>query len=120
MRNVHSYLYGQEIVHRTENAAVSSMRSLKTPSGQMARWLQEISTCNLIVTHRPGRKHGNADALSRKPCQACLHQQKLNETSLDCSINQEEDVTDSYVDPKHTVLATTRNQEKQKQKQNSL
>ena len=26
-------------------------------------------------------------------------------------------MTDSYVDPKHTVLATTRNQEQQKQKQ---
>lgn len=117
LRNFHSYLYGQEILLRTDNAAVSWMRSLKTPSGQMARWLQEVSTYNLIVTHRPGRKHGNADALSRKPCQACLHQQKLNETSLDCSINQEEGVTDSYVDPKHTVLATTRNQEQQKQKQ---
>lgn len=85
LRKFHTYLYGQEILLRTDNAAVSWMRNLKTPTGQMARWLQELSTYNLLVTHRPGRKHSNADALSRKPCSACLHQQKVNiEDEADC------------------------------------
>jgi transposase InsO family protein len=77
LRNFHTYLYGQDILLRTDNAAVSWMRNLKIPTGQTARWLQELSTYNLAVTHRPGMKHTNADALSRKPCKVCTHQQDL-------------------------------------------
>ena len=65
LRNFHSYLYGQEILLRTDNAAVSWMRSLKTPSGQMARWLQEVSTYNLIVTHSESTE-------MRMPCRGNL------------------------------------------------
>ena len=74
LRNFHPYLHGQEILLRTVNAAVSWMPNLKTPTGQMTRSIQEVSTYNLIVTHRPGQKHANADALSRRPCQTCLGQ----------------------------------------------
>jgi len=31
----------------------------------MARWLTTLQTYDMTVEHRPGRKHGNADALSR-------------------------------------------------------
>lgn len=113
LRNFHSYVYGQEILLRTDNAAVSWMRSLKTPTGQMARWIQEVGTYNLVVTHRPGRKHGNADALSRRPCQACRHQQKLHEESQDCDT----DVQQLPVDEVQSVSATTRNQAHQQNKQ---
>jgi hypothetical protein len=68
------YLYGQEVLLRTDNAAVSWVRSLKNPSGQVARWLQELGNYNLNVTHRPGRQHKNADALSRSPCKTCSRQ----------------------------------------------
>jgi len=68
LRNFHSYLYGQEVLLRTDNAAVSWIKNLKMPNEQVARWLQEIGNYNLIVTHRPGRQHNNADALSRRPC----------------------------------------------------
>ena len=29
--------------------------------------MEELSQYNMVVQHRPGTKHGNADALSRKP-----------------------------------------------------
>ena len=64
---------------RTDNAAVSWMRSLKNPTGQVARWLQDLGEYDLIVTHRPERIHNNADALSRRPCAPCAHQQSLSE-----------------------------------------
>ena len=67
LRNLHSYLYGQEVVLRTNNTAVSWMKSLKMPNEQVARWHLEIGNYNLIFTHRPGRQHNNADALSRRP-----------------------------------------------------
>ncbi len=79
LRSFHSYLYGQKVLLRTDNAAVSWMRNLKRPTGQVARWLQELGTYDLDVVHRPGKKHSNADALSRKPCKACSRQQMGDE-----------------------------------------
>jgi hypothetical protein len=88
LKNFHSYLNGQEVLLRTDNAAVSWLKNLKMPSGQIARWLQEIGNYNLIITHRPGRQHGNADALSRKPCKACSRQQDKN-TELEAKDKEE-------------------------------
>lgn len=71
LRKFHTYLYGQKVFIRTDNSAVSWMRNLKLPTGQMARWIQELSTHNFEIVHRKGRKHSNADALSRVPCKVC-------------------------------------------------
>lgn len=88
LKHFHHYLYGREFLLRTDNAAVSWLRNLKTPTGQTARWLQELGTYNLKVTHRPGRSHSNADAMSRKPCNTCARQQELTETD-ECDITLE-------------------------------
>ena len=76
LKHFHHYLLGQKVKLRTDNAAVSWMRNLKNPSGQVARWLQHIETYDITVSHRPGRCHGNSDALSRIPCKVCLRQEK--------------------------------------------
>ena len=47
-------------------------------SDQTARWLQQIETHNLEVTHRPGKKHSNADALSKRTCRSCERQEQMN------------------------------------------
>ena len=67
MKTFHSYLYGQQVLLRTDNAAVSWLRNLKRPTGQVARWVQQLETYNLTIVHRAGIKHSNADALSRIP-----------------------------------------------------
>lgn len=67
-KHFHSYLYGQDVLLRMDNAAVSWMRTLNVPTGQVARWLQERNTYNLTVIHQGGKSHSNADALSRIPC----------------------------------------------------
>ncbi len=60
------------------------MKNLKCAEGQVARWIQYIESYNVKVTHRPGRLHGNADALSRRPCTVC----KRNEQrSLDAKVD---------------------------------
>eukprot|EP00731_Ephydatia_muelleri_P008580 Em0004g918a len=39
------------------------------PQRQVARWLESLAEYEFTVQHRPGKKHTNADALSRVPCQ---------------------------------------------------
>lgn len=47
----------------------------------MARWIQELGTYEFKVIHRPGKRHGNADGLSRGPCKQCgrMDQEELPE-----------------------------------------
>ena len=35
----------------------------------MARWIEHLGEFQFDIEHRPGRLHGNSDALSRIPCQ---------------------------------------------------
>ena len=37
----------------------------------MARWLEILASYNFEIKHRPGKQHGNADGLSRRPCTDC-------------------------------------------------
>ena len=85
LRNFHTYLYDQNVLLRTDNAAVSWVRNLKKPTSQVARWLQELGTYDLTVVHRPGKVHVNAVALSRMPCKACKRQQNAASTQNDKS-----------------------------------
>ena len=47
--------------------------SFKEPCDQMARWLEVLSQFNFSISHRKGKHYGNADSLSRTPCdpEAC-------------------------------------------------
>lgn len=115
LRTFHSYLYGQEVLLRTDNAAVSWLRSLRCPTGQVARWLQELNTYNLNVEHRAGRSHNNADALSRRPCKSCSRQQQRNVAeNLEESLGQTDD-GDSDIETMVRQRAVTRQQAKKEE-----
>ena len=114
LKNFHTYLYGQSVLLRTDNAAVSWMRSLKRPTGQVARWLQELGTYNLTIIHRPGKRHVNADALSRMPCKACKQQQDNSYAYTDQSDAEEEismPIEDSCEPEETRICAITRQQD---------
>lgn len=71
----HQYLYGQEFLIRTDHAALEWLLQMKQPEGQIARWLEKLQQYHPFkIKHRSGRLHNNADALSRRPCNAdCKH-----------------------------------------------
>ncbi|CAG2228469.1 unnamed protein product [Mytilus edulis] len=64
------------------------MRNLQAPTGQVARWLQELGTYDLTVVHRPGLKHRNADAPN--PCASCSRQESVNNAHDSCDEDSEE------------------------------
>ena len=43
----------------------------KEPEGQLARWIDTLSSYQFEVEHRPGRIHSNANAMRRIPCWQC-------------------------------------------------
>ena len=65
------YLVGRAFILRTDHASLRWLKNFKEPEGQLARWLEVLDTYNFTLEHRPGVKHGNADALSRGPCGQC-------------------------------------------------
>ena len=52
---------------RTDHHGPTWLSSFNRIEGQLARWIEELSQYDMEVQHCPGRKHGNADALSRIP-----------------------------------------------------
>jgi len=54
-------------VIRTDHSALQSLRRTPEPIGQQARWQAFIEQFDFEIRHRPGTRHLNADALSRRP-----------------------------------------------------
>ena len=65
------YLLGKHFTLRTDHGSLVWLTNFKDPQGQLARWLEQLQEYDFTVVHRHGRKHTNADALSRLPCQQC-------------------------------------------------
>ena len=65
------FLLGRPFTIRTDHASLKWLKSFKEPEGQLARWMEIIGGYDFHIEHRPGKEHGNADALSRGPCTQC-------------------------------------------------
>ena len=75
LKHFRQYLYGRHVLVRTDHGALRWLINFRNPEGQLARWLEVISTYDVEIKHRAGRIHSNADALSRKPCRQCGRQE---------------------------------------------
>jgi transposase InsO family protein len=65
-RHYRHYLLGKPFIIRTDHSSLRWLMNFKEPQGQMARWLEELSQYSILqMVHRDGKKHVNADALSR-------------------------------------------------------
>ena len=70
----HPYLYGAKFKIRTDHAALRWLKTLRNPEGQLARWIGKLEQHDYNIEYRPGKMHGNADSLSRRPCDSdCKH-----------------------------------------------
>ena len=68
VKHFHPYLYGRKFRIRSDHASLQWILHFKPPEGQLARWMEILQMYDFIIEHRSGQKHGNADALSRRPC----------------------------------------------------
>jgi hypothetical protein len=67
VKHFRHYLYGRQFLIRTDHSALKWLKNFKEPVGQLARWMEFLSEFDFVIEHRPGKSHGNADGLSRRP-----------------------------------------------------
>ncbi len=72
LKKYRHYIGGRKVKVRTDHGSLRWLCNFKNPEAQLARWLEVLSTFNMELEYRPGSKHVNADALSRKPCRQCV------------------------------------------------
>ncbi|GFT72145.1 gypsy retrotransposon integrase-like protein 1 [Trichonephila clavipes] len=73
--------------------------NFRNTEGQVARWIQRLNEYYFDIRHRKGSSHGNADALSRRPCpENCRHCSRV-ETKYDYAIRQITTSTATPPDP---------------------
>ena len=65
MRHWSYYLYFRPFVLRTDHAALKWLRTMEPPTSMALRWMEALANFDFVVQHRPGKAHGNCDALSR-------------------------------------------------------
>ena len=65
------YLLGKPFTLRTDHSSLTWLYNFKNPEGQLARWLEALQEYHFTIEHRKGCLHGNADAMSRRPCSQC-------------------------------------------------
>ncbi|UYV69000.1 K02A2.6-like, partial [Cordylochernes scorpioides] len=85
VEHFHRYLYGQDFLVRTDHAALTWLLQMKNPEGQVARWLEKLQQYHFQIRHRPGKRHHNADALSRRPCGSCKHCEKIDKNESEAT-----------------------------------
>ena len=66
-RQYRHFLLGRKFMIRTDHNSLAWLMRFWGIQGQLARWIEELSQFNMQILHRQGRKHSNADALSRIP-----------------------------------------------------
>lgn len=59
------YLLGKRFTLRTDHGSLTWLKNFNEPDGQIHRWIQQLSQFHMKIVHRPGNRHGNADAMSR-------------------------------------------------------
>ena len=66
LKTFRPHLLGVRFLLRTDHNALVWLTNFKEPEGQVARWLEFLAEYTFDIEHRSGKKHQNADALSRR------------------------------------------------------
>ena len=98
-----NYLWGRDILVRTDHGALQWYRSFRYPDCQLASWIETVEEYGPKIVSRPGTKHQNADALSRIPkcsgkkciCDSCQENSETNR--VDVATNTGGTLSSEYV-----------------------
>jgi len=74
-------MYGRMLRLGNDHASLTWLCKCAEPSSQVARWLEIRAEFSYRIEHRAGKKHENANKMSRRPeknCKLCLHIKRRN------------------------------------------
>jgi len=66
LQHFKQYLLGNPFMIHSDHGALTWLQTFK-----LTRWLEKLQVFQFTIIHQPGKRHNNADALSRIPCQQC-------------------------------------------------
>ncbi len=69
------YLEGSEFTIRTDHSSLVWLQNFKDHDAMLARWISSLQSFNYKIVHRPGKKHANADGLSRRKGRPCRREE---------------------------------------------
>ena len=67
VKKFRKYLYGRKFTIRTDHASLVWLARFRDSDDMLACWFAYLYTYDWDIQHRPGIRHGNADAMSRFP-----------------------------------------------------
>ena len=67
IKEFYPYLYGFPFTLITDHNPLTALKGLKDVGGRLARWMLFLQQFQFKIEYKPGKIHGDADALSRKP-----------------------------------------------------
>ena len=77
LKHFDPYLRGSQVKIVTDHSALTWLLSQKEPRGRLARWIAYLQQFNYTIEHKSGKKHLNADALSRRYYEETSNAEKL-------------------------------------------
>ena len=112
IKHFRTYLGAHRFVLRTDHSSLQWLLNFKDAENMLARWLSVLTTYDFEIVHWRGTKHGNADALSRKPrrCKCSDCPDCLSESRLICAANRSRRKRGSIPVPKEAVTVISNNE----------
>ena len=67
IKEFYPYLYGFNFTLFTDHNPLTALKEMKDVGGHIARWMLFLQQFTFCIKYKPGKVHGDADALSRRP-----------------------------------------------------
>ena len=92
------YIFGTKFKVVTDHHALCWLMSVKNPNGRLARWSIMMQEMDYEIVHKSGRKHLDADALSRSPIEPPTGCEEMDTLlSIDLNDIRKEQLNEPYL-----------------------